>query len=233
MTLNLLRPARLHPQLSAYAMVHGAYDYSSQPIMRVLVHDLPNHRKSWAPHASEGFYLGPALNHYRCFRVLNPTTNAKRISETVRWMPHSTIQVPTPTPDDLLRISIQDFITTLRTVKPQQLPHLSQSGKHLLQHLFQTQPLRVASSTFQPPPSPRLWMMPPPLLSYLQTFQGWLNIHQGWRHLPSNHHLHLFQGWRHPMTLLHHHLILYRYYLDPPPTNSATSFHFAILLMLC
>ena len=110
LTLNLLRPARLYPQLSAYTMVHGNYDYSSHPIappgMRVLVHDLPSNRKSWAPHATEGYYVGPALTHYRCFRILNSITGAERISETVRWLPHSTIQVPTPTPDDLLRLSI-------------------------------------------------------------------------------------------------------------------------------
>ena len=32
LTLNLLRPSRLHPHLSAHHMVYGSYDYSSHPI---------------------------------------------------------------------------------------------------------------------------------------------------------------------------------------------------------
>ena len=123
LTLNLLRPSRLAPHLSAYNLVHGTFDYSSHPLappgIRVLAHDLPAQRKSWAPHASEGFYLGPALDHYRCYRILNPKTNAVRIAETVRWLPHNFIRIPTPTPDDLLRASVHDFIQTLRSVKPQ------------------------------------------------------------------------------------------------------------------
>ena len=141
LTLNILRPSRLNPKLSAYSQVHGVYDYSAHPIappgMHVLVHDLPQNRRSWAPHASEGFYIGPALDHYRCFRVLNPRTNAIRISETVRWMPHNTISVPTPTPDDLLRSSIHDLVTCIRTMKPQQLPHLNTTSRDIILRLQQ------------------------------------------------------------------------------------------------
>ena len=116
-----------------------------------------------APHATEGFYLGPALNHYRCYRILNPRTNSERISETVRWLPHSSIQVPTPTPDETLRLCIQDFITTLTNIKPQQLPHLSSTGLALIRHLqtlFPTSqpqhhpPSTVTSPTIQQANSP-------------------------------------------------------------------------------
>ena len=72
-TLNLLRPSRINPNLSAYAQLHGNYDYSAHPFappgMRILIHNLPAQRKSWDPHASEGYYLGPSLRHYRCYRV--------------------------------------------------------------------------------------------------------------------------------------------------------------------
>ena len=88
LTLNLLRPSRLNPALSAHATLHGIFQYSNTPLappgIRVLAHDLPSQRRSWAPHASEGFYLGPALNHYRCYRVWNVRTQFERVSETVR-----------------------------------------------------------------------------------------------------------------------------------------------------
>ena len=69
-TLNLLRPSRVNPNLSAYAQLNGAFDYSKTPLaspgMKVLAHVPPDKRLSWAPHAESGFYLGPALHHYRC-----------------------------------------------------------------------------------------------------------------------------------------------------------------------
>jgi hypothetical protein len=53
-TLNLLRPSRINPQLSAYAQVYGAFDYNKTPLappgIKILSHVLPDNRKSWAPH---------------------------------------------------------------------------------------------------------------------------------------------------------------------------------------
>ena len=53
LTFNIMRPSRLNPKLSSYSLVHGHYNYSANPIappgMRVLVHDLPQNRRSWPP----------------------------------------------------------------------------------------------------------------------------------------------------------------------------------------
>ena len=44
-TLNLLHPSRLNPELSAYAQLFGAFNYQKNPLpppdMKVLVHVLP------------------------------------------------------------------------------------------------------------------------------------------------------------------------------------------------
>jgi hypothetical protein len=99
-TLNLLRSSRLHPQLSAYAHVHGLFDYNRTPIappgIRVLVHDKPSVRGTWAPHALPGWYLGPALNHYRCYRVYVRATRHERITDTLAWLP-TNVPLPVPT----------------------------------------------------------------------------------------------------------------------------------------
>ena len=42
-------------------MIHGC---------KVILHDGTEHRPSWANHGSRGFYIGPALKHYRCYNVL-------------------------------------------------------------------------------------------------------------------------------------------------------------------
>ncbi len=73
LTLNLLRGSRINPNLSAYAQVHGAFDYNRTPLAppgtKVMVHEKSSVRGTWAPHAVDGFYVGPAMHHYRCYRV--------------------------------------------------------------------------------------------------------------------------------------------------------------------
>lgn len=54
---------------------------------RVMIHEKPTVRGTWAPHAVEGWYLGPALHHYRCYRVYVKETSAERIADTLVWFP--------------------------------------------------------------------------------------------------------------------------------------------------
>jgi hypothetical protein len=70
-TLNLLRRSMLNPQLSAQAHINGAFDFNHTPLAppgtKVLIHEKPSIRGTWAPHAVEGWYRGPAQRHYRCY----------------------------------------------------------------------------------------------------------------------------------------------------------------------
>ena len=78
LTLNLLRGSRLNPKLSAYEQLMGRYDFNRTPIappgIKVLVHERPEQRGSWSPHAKEAWYIGPAMNSYRCYRVYVTST---------------------------------------------------------------------------------------------------------------------------------------------------------------
>jgi hypothetical protein len=73
LSLNLLRSSRLNPRLSAWAQVNGAFNFNRTPVaplgIRVLVHESPDGRTSWAPHTVDGWYIGPASDSYRCYRV--------------------------------------------------------------------------------------------------------------------------------------------------------------------
>jgi hypothetical protein len=86
-TLNLLRTSQLHPQPSAYAYAHiqGLFDFNRTPLaphgIHVLIHQKPSVRCTWAPHAVPSWYLGPAMTHYRCYRVWSQETRALR----TRW----------------------------------------------------------------------------------------------------------------------------------------------------
>jgi hypothetical protein len=52
---------------------------------KVLTWDSPDTRGSWADHGTEGIYVGPALNHFRAFRIWVPQNSAMRVSATVWW----------------------------------------------------------------------------------------------------------------------------------------------------
>ena len=115
--LNHLLPYTPNVTVSAYAGIHGgAFDFAKHPIApigtRILIHDKPTSRASWAPHGVPGFYLGPALQHYRSYRAWATATNTMRITDTVAWFPHDTA-MPGPTIHDILIRTIDDLHVSL------------------------------------------------------------------------------------------------------------------------
>ena len=120
-TLNLLRPARINPKLSAYAYLFGLFNYNATPLappgIKCQIHEKPNQRKSWAPHSVDGYYLGPAMQHYRCFKVFVTKTNAQRICDTVEFFP-TKIRMPETSALEQLKNSVDDLIHVLKTPKP-------------------------------------------------------------------------------------------------------------------
>jgi hypothetical protein len=117
LTLNLLRPARLNPRLSAHAYVHGQFNYADTPIappgIKVQAHLRPEERDSWAPHTIDGWYIGPSLEHYRWHRIWIPSTNSERIIQTLTWLPHA-INMPTATSTDIAIAVAQDLTHALQ-----------------------------------------------------------------------------------------------------------------------
>jgi hypothetical protein len=91
--LNLLRTSRLHPQLSAAAHYHGLVDYNktafAPPGWKIIAHEKPEKRRTWAPHSQHGYSLGPAMHHYRCQNVYISTTASERIVDTLELFTHN------------------------------------------------------------------------------------------------------------------------------------------------
>ena len=56
--------------------------------MKIVSFDNPDNRSSWSPHGVDGFYVGPALQHHRCYTVYIPSTGATRITDQLSWHPH-------------------------------------------------------------------------------------------------------------------------------------------------
>ena len=62
---------------------------------------MPSTRASCAFRACDGFYIGPTLQHYRCFQVVDTTTKSTLISDTIEFR-HDYLTQPTSTYADQL-----------------------------------------------------------------------------------------------------------------------------------
>lgn len=146
LTVNLLRESDLNTNVSAYESVCGPFDLSAHPIapigMQVAIHNKPAQRTSWGTHAQRGYYLGPALKHFRCHRVFVTTTQSERISDTLQWFPHT--ELPQTVDAPLLSLSqrITDLTEHIKTqalspslLSPTDKEHLPSSIATLSQEL--------------------------------------------------------------------------------------------------
>jgi hypothetical protein len=98
-TLNMLRTSRINPKLSAATHIYGQYYFNRAPMAlpgtRIIAHETPNRRRTWAPHGQDGCYIGPALEHYRCYTVYITKTRGERVVETVDFFPEN-FKLPFP-----------------------------------------------------------------------------------------------------------------------------------------
>jgi hypothetical protein len=87
LTLNLLRQSHINPKLSAYAQLHGQFDFNRTPLAppgtRTVKHIKSDKRNSWAMHGELTWYVGPAMEHYRCYHLYNPRTQAYTIARVL------------------------------------------------------------------------------------------------------------------------------------------------------
>jgi hypothetical protein len=79
--LNMLRISQINPKFSASTHIDGQYDYSRAsmvpPGTRIIAYETPYHRGTWVPHGQDGWYIGPALEHYICYIVYVTKTRSK------------------------------------------------------------------------------------------------------------------------------------------------------------
>jgi hypothetical protein len=136
LTLNLLRASTLNPDISAWALLHGAFDYNRTPMApagtKVLVFETPLNRATWDPHGVRGFYVGPALSHYRCYDVYIPATKRVRTSDTLSWHPADVV-MPGSSQTELLTAAVEGLHQAVTLIR-QSPTHLA-TARQALQHL--------------------------------------------------------------------------------------------------
>jgi hypothetical protein len=94
-TLNMLITSRINPKLSAATHIFGQYDFNRAPMAppgtRIIAHETPSRRRTWAQHGQDGWYIGPSLEHYRCYTVYITKTRGDIIVETVDFFPKKSL----------------------------------------------------------------------------------------------------------------------------------------------
>ena len=129
-TLNMLRPSRANPDVSAYEHVYGEpWDFDKQPMMplgtKCVALKPKEVRTSWGLHTRDGFYIGPARHSYRCYKIV--LTSGKVIhSDTVEWFPEDVI-LPGATNEEQLREVLGDLHTAIERINAQDNERLTVS----------------------------------------------------------------------------------------------------------
>ena len=116
-----MRASRTNAKVSAWAHLNGTYDFNRTPLappgIRILIHEKSDKRTSWSPHALDGWYIGPATESYRCYKVWVWETRATRICDTISWFP-TKITMPLASPTDLILAGVQDIVQALNDPAP-------------------------------------------------------------------------------------------------------------------
>ena len=120
-TVNLLRQSNINPKLSAWHQLEGIFDFNRTPMAppgtSVIVYEQPAQCGTWAPHGLNGFYVGPALEHYRCYRCTITNTAGIRIADTVEFLP-TKYRLPHPTQSELLLEAATEITNALQNPIP-------------------------------------------------------------------------------------------------------------------
>jgi hypothetical protein len=143
---------------------------------RVLFHAKSVTRWSWDYRAKQGFYVGPALDHYRCYKLVRLETKQKVISDTNDFR-HTYLQIPVLLADDKITNGLQVMVGALQNAPPPTSSHqldaietlrmLLEKWKHPAPPVLQidSHPVRIARVSPTPMPSRVQDMTPAPNLT--------------------------------------------------------------------
>jgi hypothetical protein len=120
-TLNMLRTSRINLKLTSATHIFGQHDCNRAPMAppetRIIAHETPGMRQTWAPHGQDGWYIGPAMEYYRCYTVYITKTRSNRIVETVEFSPHQ-FKIPFPSSSDLATQAAAELTRALLNPQP-------------------------------------------------------------------------------------------------------------------
>jgi hypothetical protein len=150
LTLNLLWLSHRNPRVSANQELYGLFDFNKMPFApfrtKTLVYDDPALRASWAPHATEGFYVGPANKHYHCLHFYIPLTWHFCFADTW-WLYPAHCQVPVVSEQDKTLLAVTNLFKQLG----QTIPTMARAKLKHLTTICQLSTIMSGQLNFAPP----------------------------------------------------------------------------------
>ena len=148
-TLNLLRPSRRLPSVSAYAYLYGQHNYDKLPFAplgcKVEAHMMPSTRNTWAEHTASGYYVGCSHEHYRCHKIYITSSRSIRVCQTV-FFKHKYLTQPAFTSHDALIEAADKLASAITRVLP--ADNVTKNGVTALLDIF-TQQANVAKDKIE------------------------------------------------------------------------------------
>ena len=100
---------------------------AASPGTKVVVHTDNEQRLSWELKGENGWYVGPAMDHYRCVTCYFPRTRTTRTCETVTFFSQE-IPFPQVTLQDHMKKADEDNVTLITQPPSSTFPSLSAGG---------------------------------------------------------------------------------------------------------
>jgi len=146
-----------HMELSAWEHFNGPFNFDATPLgppgCKIIGHARGSTRLSWDYRGHMGFYVGPALDHYRCHKILKTSTSAVIISDTVVFQ-HPTLSVPTLTTTDRIIHCLRALTNAVRADKTPDNCNAQLLAVESLRAIFDLK--------FNTPPTPNTTLAPQP-----------------------------------------------------------------------
>ena len=107
---------RIKPHLLAWVYLFVNHDFNkvllASAVTKVIFHSKSNQRKRWEFHKEQGWYVGPAPDHYRYITYYILKTHREQITDMAQFIPNN-ILIPNAALENLLRRTIRDSIHLL------------------------------------------------------------------------------------------------------------------------
>ena len=100
--------------------MEGIFNFDKTPLAppgtKVLLYEDPTKRGTWAPHATDSYYIGPAQSHYRSYKFYIPKTRGYRIGKAAKLFPTYCNILQISDKDNII-IAAQDLTKAIQNYK--------------------------------------------------------------------------------------------------------------------
>jgi hypothetical protein len=161
LTINMLRPSNIAPNVSAHTLVHGIHDYNKMPLgplgCQTQTFIDPKDRRTFGVHSADSWYIGTSTDHYRCQKVFIKETRAVRVTDTLQFK-HKHITQPRVTAADAIVNAAHELTQTLKGNLQNDVSKMTMQELERLATIFQKAAMQVSeqSTTREAVPTPRV-----------------------------------------------------------------------------